>query len=51
MCITVSLLLRFQELDLSAQCLISNESNREEMWKESIEVSLKKKGNFYKVRD
>eukprot|EP00731_Ephydatia_muelleri_P031886 Em0023g393a len=36
------------ELDLSAQCLISNESNRER-WKESIEVSLKKKGNFYKV--
>ena len=43
------LVLRFQELDLSAQCLISNESNREDMWREAIEVTLKKKGNFVKV--
>ena len=40
---------RFQELDLSAQCLLNNESNREEQWVESVEQSLKHVGLYSKV--
>jgi len=43
-------LFRFQELDLSAQCFLQNESNREDMWVEALEKTLRKIGVYTKVR-
>ena len=40
---------RFQELDLSTEALLTKESNREEMWIDLVEGSLKQVGNFDKV--
>ena len=41
----------FQELDLSAQCLVSGESSREELWVEAVEKSLKRVGVYAKVNN
>ena len=41
----------FQELDLSAQCLVSGESSREELWVEAVEKSLKRVGVYAKVTE
>ena len=40
---------RFQELDLSAQCLISNESTREEPWINCVTTTLRKAGSYIMV--
>ncbi len=34
---------------MSAQCLVSGESNREDMWVETVEDSLKRVGAYAKV--
>ena len=40
----------FQELDLSAQALMGVESSREEPWMSAVELTLRKAGNYHKVR-
>ena len=40
---------RFQELDLSPEALITKDSNREEMWVDLVESSLKYAGNYKRV--
>ena len=40
---------RFQELDLSTQCLMGQESNREEPWVNTVEATLKKEGKYKRV--
>lgn len=40
---------RFQELDLSAEALVFNDSSREDQWIKSIENALPKTANYYKV--
>jgi phosphatidylinositol-bisphosphatase len=40
----------FQELDLSAEALIGKESNREEMWVDLVEMSLKMAGSYKQIR-
>ena len=37
---------RFQELDLSTQCLMGQESNREEPWVNTVEATLQKEGKY-----
>jgi len=44
-----SLHARFQELDLSTQCLMGQDSSREEPWTETVELTLRKLGNYQKV--
>ena len=46
---SVSLVHRFQELDLSTQCLMGQESNREEPWVCTVETTLKKAGKYKRV--
>ena len=51
-CVHVSLCLisfSFQELDLSPEALLRNESNREEPWTDLVESSLKMAGKFTQV--
>lgn len=43
------LVCRFQELDLSPDALLRNESNREEMWIDLVEMSLKLAGKYKQV--
>ena len=40
---------RFQELDLSTKALVTKESNREEMWVDLVESSLKLAGSYKRV--
>ena len=40
---------RFQELDLSTQCLMGQDSSREEPWTDTVELTLKKEGDYQKV--
>ena len=40
---------RFQELDLSTQCLMGQESNREEPWVNTVEATLQKEGKYKRV--
>ena len=46
---SVSLVHRFQELDLSTQCLMGQESNREEPWVCTVETTLKKVGKYKRL--
>lgn len=46
---SVSLVHRFQELDLSTQCLMGQESNREEPWVSTVETTLQKAGKYKRV--
>ena len=46
---SVSLVHRFQELDLSTQCLMGQESNREEPWVGTVETTLQKAGKYKRV--
>ena len=39
----------FQELDLSPEALLRNDSNREEPWTDLVESSLKMAGRFTQV--
>ena len=51
-CVHVSFCLisfSFQELDLSPEALLRNESNREEPWTDLVESSLKMAGKFTQV--
>ena len=41
----------FQELDLSPEALLRNETNREEAWIDLVESSLKMAGKFKKVKE
>ena len=41
----------FQELDLSPEALLRNETNREEHWIDLVESSLKMAGKFKKVKE
>ena len=41
--------LSFQELDLSAEALLLNDSSRENEWQRQVEVALHRKGRYYKV--
>lgn len=40
---------RFQELDLSAEALVFNDSHREDSWLKAIENGLPKSAHYYKV--
>ncbi|XP_019861611.1 PREDICTED: inositol polyphosphate 5-phosphatase OCRL-1-like, partial [Amphimedon queenslandica] len=40
----------FQELDLSPEALLRNETSREEPWIDLVESSLKMAGKFKKVK-
>ena len=52
MCVCVCVCVcRFQELDLSAQCLISNESAREEPWINCVTTTLRKAGSYIMVSE
>jgi hypothetical protein len=39
----------FQELDLSAEALLLNDSSREDEWQRQVELALHKRGKYYKV--
>ena len=49
MSVASSLHARFQELDLSTQCLMGQDSSREEPWTDTVELTLRKLGNYQKV--
>ena len=52
LCVHVSFCLisfSFQELDLSPEALLRNDSNREEPWTDLVESSLKMAGKFTQV--
>ncbi|XP_062510457.1 type II inositol 1,4,5-trisphosphate 5-phosphatase-like [Corticium candelabrum] len=40
----------FQELDLSAEALLLNDSSRENEWQRQVEVALHRKGRYYKLK-
>ena len=40
----------FQELDLSAEALLLNDSSREDEWQRQAELALHKRGKYYKVQ-
>ena len=43
------LICRFQELDLSAEALVFNDSSRADSWLNAIENGLPKGANYFKV--